>query len=210
MSSNAAQTLRNFCNWQKEFNVPDDSDPEHYDLAILLTKKDLCGDTCDTLGKICYFCCKNYSMLLYKSKQFSQSMFIHRAYSFTIWLKTSFLARVWWRTYIVFATRLFSSSNFEQRFQWSINLVFNWIEFRYLIESRYLIEFLSSYVAQTETLRNAWFLRPNWLQWFCFIKMSACIFNALKIHFLLNDKSTCTQFGGFVQAHSFLFYDVWN
>lgn len=51
ISSNAAHTLRTFCAWQKRYNTKDDSDPTHYDLAILLTKKDLCGDTCDTLGK---------------------------------------------------------------------------------------------------------------------------------------------------------------
>ena len=54
ISTNAAHTLRDFCSWQKQFNVPDDLDPEHFDLAILLTKVDLCGDTCDTLGKSNY------------------------------------------------------------------------------------------------------------------------------------------------------------
>ena len=51
ISSNAPYTLNEFCQWQKQYNTPDDSDPEHYDLAILMTKKDLCGDSCDTLGK---------------------------------------------------------------------------------------------------------------------------------------------------------------
>uniref|UniRef100_H2ZY12 A disintegrin and metalloproteinase with thrombospondin motifs 4 n=1 Tax=Latimeria chalumnae TaxID=7897 RepID=H2ZY12_LATCH len=51
ISSNAAETLRNFCTWQKELNTPDDSDPSHFDTAILFTRKDLCGTaTCDTLG----------------------------------------------------------------------------------------------------------------------------------------------------------------
>ena len=51
ISTNAAHTLRNFCYWQKQFNSADDTDPRHYDLAILFTKKDLCGASCDTLGK---------------------------------------------------------------------------------------------------------------------------------------------------------------
>lgn len=51
VSSNAAHTLRNFCYWQKQFNFADDTDPRHYDLAVLFTKKDLCGASCDTLGK---------------------------------------------------------------------------------------------------------------------------------------------------------------
>ncbi|CAK8693253.1 unnamed protein product [Clavelina lepadiformis] len=50
VSTNAAHTLHDFCHWQKRHNTPDDSDPEHHDLAILLTKTDLCGDSCDTLG----------------------------------------------------------------------------------------------------------------------------------------------------------------
>lgn len=51
VSTNAARTLHDFCEWQRKFNTPDDSDPNHYDLAILMTRRDLCGDTCDTLGK---------------------------------------------------------------------------------------------------------------------------------------------------------------
>ena len=51
ISSNAAHTLRNFCSWQKQHNRPDDTDPDHFDLAILFTKKDLCGESCDTLGR---------------------------------------------------------------------------------------------------------------------------------------------------------------
>uniref|UniRef100_A0A480J8Y9 A disintegrin and metalloproteinase with thrombospondin motifs 1 n=1 Tax=Sus scrofa TaxID=9823 RepID=A0A480J8Y9_PIG len=51
ITSNAALTLRNFCNWQKQHNPPSDRDAEHYDTAILFTRQDLCGaQTCDTLG----------------------------------------------------------------------------------------------------------------------------------------------------------------
>ncbi|XP_067425697.1 A disintegrin and metalloproteinase with thrombospondin motifs 4 [Emydura macquarii macquarii] len=51
VTSNAAQTLRNFCQWQKGLNKPDDSDSEHFDTAIFFTRQDLCGaSTCDTLG----------------------------------------------------------------------------------------------------------------------------------------------------------------
>ncbi|EDL94619.1 a disintegrin and metallopeptidase with thrombospondin motifs 4 [Rattus norvegicus] len=47
----AAQTLRSFCTWQKGLNPPNDSDPDHFDTAILFTRQDLCGvSTCDTLG----------------------------------------------------------------------------------------------------------------------------------------------------------------
>ncbi|XP_043945893.1 A disintegrin and metalloproteinase with thrombospondin motifs 4 [Protopterus annectens] len=51
VSSNAAQTLKNFCTWQKGLNTPSDSDTDHFDTAILFTRQDLCGSsTCDTLG----------------------------------------------------------------------------------------------------------------------------------------------------------------
>uniref|UniRef100_A0ABI7Y9D4 Peptidase M12B domain-containing protein n=1 Tax=Felis catus TaxID=9685 RepID=A0ABI7Y9D4_FELCA len=51
VTSNAALTLRNFCNWQKQHNPPSDRHGEHYDTAILFTRQDLCGaQTCDTLG----------------------------------------------------------------------------------------------------------------------------------------------------------------
>ncbi|XP_059688281.1 A disintegrin and metalloproteinase with thrombospondin motifs 4 [Gavia stellata] len=50
-TSNAAQMLRNFCQWQKGLNVPDEKSPLHFDTAILFTRQDLCGAaTCDTLG----------------------------------------------------------------------------------------------------------------------------------------------------------------
>ncbi|XP_063001924.1 A disintegrin and metalloproteinase with thrombospondin motifs 4 [Elgaria multicarinata webbii] len=51
VSSNAAETLRNFCTWQKGLNKPSDKDPEHFDTAILFTRQDLCGRaSCGTLG----------------------------------------------------------------------------------------------------------------------------------------------------------------
>ncbi|NXL40436.1 ATS4 metalloproteinase, partial [Glaucidium brasilianum] len=51
VTSNAAQTLRSFCQWQRDLNVPDEDSPLHFDTAILFTRQDLCGAaTCDTLG----------------------------------------------------------------------------------------------------------------------------------------------------------------
>ncbi|NWR81565.1 ATS4 metalloproteinase, partial [Centropus unirufus] len=48
---NAAQMLRNFCQWQRGLNDPDEDSPLHFDTAILFTRQDLCGAaTCDTLG----------------------------------------------------------------------------------------------------------------------------------------------------------------
>lgn len=46
-------TLRNFCKWQKSLNPSDDSDPYHHDVAILVTRKDICArkdEPCNTLG----------------------------------------------------------------------------------------------------------------------------------------------------------------
>ena len=50
--ASASKTLRHFCQWQHIHNDANDSDPLHYDTAILLTREDLCRlpNTCDTLG----------------------------------------------------------------------------------------------------------------------------------------------------------------
>ncbi|XP_049609801.2 A disintegrin and metalloproteinase with thrombospondin motifs 1-like [Syngnathus scovelli] len=51
VSPNAATSLRNFCQWQRQHNPPSDRHPEHYDTAMLVTKMNLCGPRfCDTLG----------------------------------------------------------------------------------------------------------------------------------------------------------------
>ncbi|XP_025899030.1 A disintegrin and metalloproteinase with thrombospondin motifs 4 [Nothoprocta perdicaria] len=51
VTSNAAQMLRNFCEWQRDLNDPDEDSPRHFDTAILFTRQDLCGAaTCNTLG----------------------------------------------------------------------------------------------------------------------------------------------------------------
>ena len=55
MTRIAEDMLRQFCYWQEQhYSTPDDSDPAHYDLAILLTSENICGDSCDTLGKLLY------------------------------------------------------------------------------------------------------------------------------------------------------------
>ncbi|XP_055304525.1 A disintegrin and metalloproteinase with thrombospondin motifs 7 [Sitodiplosis mosellana] len=47
----AEGNLRNFCRWQRLENPKDDSDPNHHDVAILITRKDICSvDGCTTLG----------------------------------------------------------------------------------------------------------------------------------------------------------------
>ncbi|XP_067827096.1 A disintegrin and metalloproteinase with thrombospondin motifs 8-like [Heptranchias perlo] len=51
VSSNAGLTLRNFCNWQMDYNHPNDRHPEHFDTAVLFTHQDICGQlNCDTIG----------------------------------------------------------------------------------------------------------------------------------------------------------------
>ncbi|XP_066993774.2 A disintegrin and metalloproteinase with thrombospondin motifs 7 [Anabrus simplex] len=50
---NADQTLENFCRWQHELNSPDDADALHHDVAILITREDICARQnapCSTLG----------------------------------------------------------------------------------------------------------------------------------------------------------------
>ncbi|XP_062998833.1 A disintegrin and metalloproteinase with thrombospondin motifs 7 [Elgaria multicarinata webbii] len=53
ITHHADNTLRSFCKWQKAINVKGDAHPLHHDVAILLTRKDLCtamNRPCETLG----------------------------------------------------------------------------------------------------------------------------------------------------------------
>nr|XP_012140613.1 PREDICTED: A disintegrin and metalloproteinase with thrombospondin motifs 7-like isoform X5 [Megachile rotundata] len=50
---NADRTLYNFCKWQQKLNPADDSHPNHHDVAILVTREDICSRAntpCSTLG----------------------------------------------------------------------------------------------------------------------------------------------------------------
>ncbi|XP_069780132.1 A disintegrin and metalloproteinase with thrombospondin motifs 12 isoform X2 [Narcine bancroftii] len=49
----ADHTLSSFCKWQKKMNPKSDSSPNHHDVAVLLTRKDICAGMnrpCETLG----------------------------------------------------------------------------------------------------------------------------------------------------------------
>uniref|UniRef100_A0A1Q3G327 Putative disintegrin metalloproteinases with thrombospondin repeat n=1 Tax=Culex tarsalis TaxID=7177 RepID=A0A1Q3G327_CULTA len=47
----AANTLENFCKWQREKNPKQEDDPHHHDVAILVTRKNICSTHgCSTLG----------------------------------------------------------------------------------------------------------------------------------------------------------------
>ncbi|CAH1284005.1 unnamed protein product [Diabrotica balteata] len=53
VSTNADVTLRSFCKWQLGLNPGKDSHPHHHDVAILVTRKDICARQeapCGTLG----------------------------------------------------------------------------------------------------------------------------------------------------------------
>ncbi|XP_032687122.1 A disintegrin and metalloproteinase with thrombospondin motifs 7-like isoform X2 [Odontomachus brunneus] len=52
ISDSADDTLYHFCKWQQELNPADDSHPNHHDVAILVTRKDICSrkSICSTLG----------------------------------------------------------------------------------------------------------------------------------------------------------------
>ncbi|XP_033219978.1 A disintegrin and metalloproteinase with thrombospondin motifs 7-like isoform X2 [Belonocnema kinseyi] len=50
---NADRTLYNFCKWQQKLNPGEDSHPNHHDVAILITREDICSRAntpCSTLG----------------------------------------------------------------------------------------------------------------------------------------------------------------
>ncbi|XP_030048871.1 A disintegrin and metalloproteinase with thrombospondin motifs 12 [Microcaecilia unicolor] len=49
----ADHTLASFCKWQKSINPKSDAHPAHHDVAVLLTRKDICAGMnrpCETLG----------------------------------------------------------------------------------------------------------------------------------------------------------------
>lgn len=51
ISTDAYKTLPAFCEWAESINPKDSSHPQHHDVAVLLTKLDLCGQSnCDLLG----------------------------------------------------------------------------------------------------------------------------------------------------------------
>ncbi|XP_066491482.1 A disintegrin and metalloproteinase with thrombospondin motifs 7 isoform X2 [Tiliqua scincoides] len=53
ITHHADNTLRSFCKWQKAVNVKGDAHPLHHDVAVLLTRKDICAAMnrpCETLG----------------------------------------------------------------------------------------------------------------------------------------------------------------
>ncbi|KAL8197374.1 UNVERIFIED_CONTAM: A disintegrin and metalloproteinase with thrombospondin motifs 7 [Gekko kuhli] len=53
ITHHADNTLRSFCKWQKAINVKGDTHPLHHDVAVLLTRKDICAamnHPCETLG----------------------------------------------------------------------------------------------------------------------------------------------------------------
>ncbi|XP_027023678.2 A disintegrin and metalloproteinase with thrombospondin motifs 7 isoform X2 [Tachysurus fulvidraco] len=49
----ADSTLTSFCSWQKNLNPQSDTHPAHHDVAVLITRKDICAgknQPCETLG----------------------------------------------------------------------------------------------------------------------------------------------------------------
>lgn len=53
LTHHADKSLRSFCKWQKHMNFKDDDHPNHHDIAILLTRINICSrmnEPCSTLG----------------------------------------------------------------------------------------------------------------------------------------------------------------
>lgn len=43
VSTNADSTLASFCRWQQQLNPDNDENPHHHDVAILVTRQDICS-----------------------------------------------------------------------------------------------------------------------------------------------------------------------
>ncbi|XP_031145943.1 A disintegrin and metalloproteinase with thrombospondin motifs 7 [Sander lucioperca] len=53
ITHHADNSLNSFCKWQKKLNMKGEEDPLHHDVAVLLTRKDICAAInmpCETLG----------------------------------------------------------------------------------------------------------------------------------------------------------------
>ncbi|KAL7744482.1 hypothetical protein ACLKA6_001855 [Drosophila palustris] len=50
LTQNAQKNLDRFCSWQHKLNSANENDPHHHDVAILITRKNICGNNCMTLG----------------------------------------------------------------------------------------------------------------------------------------------------------------
>lgn len=51
ITSDGPETMDSFCSWQQQQNPKEDHHPQHHDVAILLTRRDLCMDgSCSLLG----------------------------------------------------------------------------------------------------------------------------------------------------------------
>ncbi|XP_076011872.1 A disintegrin and metalloproteinase with thrombospondin motifs 7 [Genypterus blacodes] len=53
ITHHADSSLNSFCKWQKRLNMKGDEHPQHHDVAVLLTRKDICAAVntpCETLG----------------------------------------------------------------------------------------------------------------------------------------------------------------
>ncbi|TRY98459.1 hypothetical protein DNTS_017514, partial [Danionella cerebrum] len=53
ITHHADNSLNSFCKWQKGMNMKDDDHPVHHDVAVLITRKDICAainKPCETLG----------------------------------------------------------------------------------------------------------------------------------------------------------------
>ncbi|KAH8266756.1 hypothetical protein KR026_005522 [Drosophila bipectinata] len=50
LSQNAQKNLDRFCSWQHKLNKISEKDPHHHDVAILITRKNICANNCMTLG----------------------------------------------------------------------------------------------------------------------------------------------------------------
>ena len=46
LTQNAQRNLDRFCSWQHKLNALNEQDPLHHDVAILITRKNICGNNC--------------------------------------------------------------------------------------------------------------------------------------------------------------------
>lgn len=60
VTTNADSTLASFCRWQHQLNPEDDNNPHHHDVAILVTRQDICSQ----LDAPCRYGLTYYTLLI--------------------------------------------------------------------------------------------------------------------------------------------------
>eukprot|EP00795_Rhopilema_esculentum_P015502 gene15502-6761_t len=121
----AKATLQRFCLWQKRQNFDDHRHPYHHDVALLITRKDICGlgnFPCASIGMAMQggMCSQKYSCSIVQDTGLNTAFTVAQMLGHNLGLKSlkrTTCGAFGGGSYIMSASRL--RSPFTDRFQWS-------------------------------------------------------------------------------------------